>query len=160
MMSVLKNWRLGVLLALLLMPFWIVGLFRWFDDGKTYAVSRYASYQEAEQREVFKQGWLPDILPRSAKSITTRNNLDVSTSEGEFDCDSADLPAFVQKLTPYAGEKSPLVHFEEEVEHQRSQGVTVYQFRKENTLWVFFVKPGRGHVNYASWLISANPALP
>ena len=63
--------------------------------------SRYATLADARAEELFARGWLPDILPSSARQIRTTNNLDLSISEGEFRFALGDYDQFSSRLRPY-----------------------------------------------------------
>ncbi len=45
---------------------------------------RYATLDDARRDRLFERGWLPDILPPSARDIRVTSDLDVNSSEGEF----------------------------------------------------------------------------
>ncbi|MDE1465891.1 hypothetical protein [Spartinivicinus poritis] len=61
--------------------------------------SSYTSYAEAKQDKLFARGWLPDILPTTTVNITTKNNLDINTSQGNFTIPLNDLKQFTRELS-------------------------------------------------------------
>jgi hypothetical protein len=62
--------------------------------------NRYATLDDARRDCLFERGWLPDILPPSARDIRVRSDLDVNSSESEFSFDAMHFAAFVAQLRP------------------------------------------------------------
>lgn len=60
--------------------------------------THFDSLQEARDSRAFERGWLPPILPESAKNISERNDLDLNTGTGSFDYELTERPAYVQSL--------------------------------------------------------------
>lgn len=61
--------------------------------------TRFAALADAKEQEAFARGWLPPILPDSARAIVERNNLDLNTGTGSFDYDLPERSAYIKKLT-------------------------------------------------------------
>jgi len=61
--------------------------------------THYATLDEAKSQHAFEKGWLPPILPDSARTIVERNDLDLNTGTGTFDYDMSERPAFEEKLS-------------------------------------------------------------
>ena len=100
--------------------------------------SHYPTVVEARRDGLFDRGWLPDVLPPSARDIEVSNNLDINTSVGEFWFDAPEYGAMVAKLTPQqvAGEK------ENEREYQP------YVYSAEGYRWIFSCNQVKGHCRY------------
>jgi len=64
--------------------------------------TRFATLAEAKSKGAFERGWLPPLLPDSARAIVERNNLDVNTGTGSFDYDLSERGRYIKKL-PDAG---------------------------------------------------------
>ena len=60
--------------------------------------NHYSTLAEAREDRIFERGWLPELLPTSTYNIRTTNNLDLSTSNGEFFMSPADVPIFISSL--------------------------------------------------------------
>jgi hypothetical protein len=61
--------------------------------------TRFATLAEAKSQGAFERGWLPPLLPDSARAIVERNDLDLNTGTGSFDYDLLEKPAYIKKLT-------------------------------------------------------------
>ena len=109
-------------------------------------VSRYETVQDARADLLFDRGWLPDILPASARKIRTENNLDLNTSEGEFHFSAADFPKFASQMNfevPATKQFGGLG-----VDRMRSEGFEVRAYSGANSTWVFFCKASEGYCRY------------
>lgn len=58
----------------------------------------YVTLQDARNDNVFVRGWLPDILPPSAKNIDITKDLDLEMSSGSFGYELADEKKFMERL--------------------------------------------------------------
>ena len=124
-----------------------------FLVGCSDVVTRdYKTYNDAVSDELFGRGWLPELIPSSSFNIKTSNNLDVNTSEGEFSFPPGDTQAFVSKLHPYSGRKSPYVEYDKVVKRRIAQGYTPYEYTKDSSIWVFFLNADKGHAYYDLWM--------
>lgn len=61
--------------------------------------TRFATLAEAKSKGAFERGWLPPLLPASAKAIVERNNLDLNTGTGSFDYDLPERSAYFESLS-------------------------------------------------------------
>lgn len=59
----------------------------------------YTTYQQAKDSQLFKRGWLPDILPTTTIDFSISNELDSNTSHGSFNIPKADIAQFIDKLS-------------------------------------------------------------
>ena len=117
--------------------------------------SHYETYDDAAKDQLFGRGWLPEFIPSSSFNITTRNNLDINTSEGEFSFPPIATEPFVSRLRPYSGRKSPYVKFEKELIKRKAQGYTLYELTRDNYVWVFSLNREKGHVYYVLWPVES-----
>jgi uncharacterized membrane-anchored protein len=92
--------------------------------------SRYETRAEAEAERLFDRGWLPSIIPRSSNKITTRNDLDLNISEGEFYFDPSDTTEFIRHLSAIDGSSS-------------------YTYEEGNSTWIFDIDSKAGHSRYS-----------
>jgi len=114
--------------------------------------SRYASLAEARADQVFERGWLPDILPLSATSIRTSNNLDLNISEGEFVYSRADNAKWLRHLRPYQPMDEFFAASAEEVDRMQKKGFLASSYVGEDSVWVFYCKSDVGYCRYYMWL--------
>ena len=89
----------------------------------------YATLDDARRSRLFERGWLPDILPASARDIRVSSNLDINTAEGEFSFDPADFAGFASRLRPMGGE--------------------TFQYSADKHTWTFSCDSSRGHCKYS-----------
>lgn len=66
--------------------------------------ARFDTLAEAKSQGALARGWLPPLLPDSAKAIVERNNLDLNTGTGSFDYDLSERPAYIEKLSSTGAE--------------------------------------------------------
>ena len=110
--------------------------------------SRYTTLAAARSDNLFERGWLPDILPPSANSIRTSNDLDVNTSEGEFSFSPSDYSFFASHVRPFKNVEAPFANFAESVARMQSRGFQPSVYVEEKTTWVFFCKEEAGYCEY------------
>ena len=114
--------------------------------------SRYATLAEARAANLFGRGWLPDILPSSATEIRASNDLNVSTSEGEFRFAPGDYEQLSSHLLPYADVDNPSAPFAGQVSRRKRGGFEIGAYSDESSTWVFLCRPAEGFCEYAMWL--------
>ena len=61
--------------------------------------TRFSNLADAKSQRAFERGWLPPLLPDSARAIVERNNLDLNTGTGSFAYDLPERPTYVEKLS-------------------------------------------------------------
>lgn len=61
--------------------------------------SRFSDLAEAKSQGALERGWLPPLLPDSARAIVERNNLDLNTGMGSFAYDLSERPTYLEKLS-------------------------------------------------------------
>ena len=61
--------------------------------------TRFATVAEAKSKSAFERGWLPPLLPDSARAIVERNNLDLNTGTGSFDYDLPERSGYIERLS-------------------------------------------------------------
>jgi hypothetical protein len=118
--------------------------------GET-VTNHYPTRAAAEADRLFDRGWLPSLIPATATAITTSNDLDHSTSRGEFSCAARDTVAFIGVLKKYSGQKAPFPGFSEYVTEQKAGGYDAYEYSNAQAIWIFFVNSRTGHVRYAMY---------
>jgi len=77
----------------------------------------------------------------------------LNTSDGGFYCKPEELPAFVQHLRPYLAGSAALARVADEATTMKAKGYAAYYYRDQDTVWVFYVNPVKGHVEYVTWLV-------
>jgi hypothetical protein len=114
----------------------------------------YKTRADADADQLFERGWLPAIIPASAKDITTLNNLNLNTSEGEFSYYVGDTSDFAVHLKPYSGRKPKLTRWQGYVVDQTAKGHSIYEFSDSHSVWLFSTDAPRGHVSYIMWSLN------
>lgn len=61
--------------------------------------SRFSDLAEAKSLGALERGWLPPLLPDSARAIVECNNLDLNTGMGSFAYDLSERPTYLEKLS-------------------------------------------------------------
>jgi hypothetical protein len=108
---------------------------------------RYATLADARREGLFGRGWLPDVLPPSARAIRTVNNLDLDTSSGEFSLAPQDMPAFSTRLRRGAA----VMRFDgwgDTVEGYADDGYAAWSYRDDGAVWTFFCNAAVGRCKY------------
>jgi hypothetical protein len=78
---------------------------------------------------LFERGWLPDILPPSARQIRVSSNVDVNTADGEFSLDPKQFAVFTARL--------------------RSRKDGSFEFSVDRNTWVFTCDITHTHCRYS-----------
>jgi hypothetical protein len=71
------------------------------------ATSRFATLAEAKEKRAFDRGWLPPILPASARNIVEMNDLDRSIGTGSFEYDLSERASYLASLRVLGAATSP-----------------------------------------------------
>jgi hypothetical protein len=116
----------------------------------------YASMEQARADRLFERGWLPDILPASARDTRTSNDVDTNMSEGRFNFLAADYAAFTSRLRPYSSSASPYSRY---IEEMQGRGYEARLFSDDTSTWAFLCNGERGYCEYRMWVDTvAEPA--
>jgi hypothetical protein len=60
---------------------------------------RFDTLAKAKSHGAFERGWLPPVLPASARAIVDRHNLDLNTGGGSFDYDLSERAIYLESLS-------------------------------------------------------------
>jgi len=60
--------------------------------------TRFATLEDARSQRAFERGWLPPVLPDSARSIVETSDLDANTGTGSFVSDVSERASYVDRL--------------------------------------------------------------
>lgn len=112
----------------------------------------YATRAEAEADNLFERGWLPSIIPASARGIKTSNNLDINISEGEFRFDQEETNTFLEHLKPYSGQPPKPRRRQTYIAKQKKKGYLPFEYTDNDTVWIFMVNSRAEHVRYIMWI--------
>src|SRR5438270_5107414 len=63
-------------------------------------VNTYVSAQEARAAGAIDRGWIPRLLPPSAKFIREKHNIDTNESWGRFEFSASDARGLASAVTP------------------------------------------------------------
>jgi hypothetical protein len=61
--------------------------------------TRFSTLADAKAQRAFERGWLPPMLPESAKNIEEKNNLDLNTGNGSFEYTLSERADYIERLT-------------------------------------------------------------
>lgn len=111
----------------------------------------YASFSEARDDHQIEKGWLPDVLPASARDISIIRAIDVGYAEGQFTFDHADFSNFKSRLEPYSGVKSIAKSQNEKIERLRSEGYSAQMFSTDRSTWVFLCNKEEDNCEFVMW---------
>ena len=125
---------------------WLVFEFSWIV-GPVFADEHHATHEEARDSGLFERGWLPAIIPTSAREIELRNNVDINTSEGEFRFEPSDAPAFVHEIFLGHDGRAKLGE-PSEIDELKSRGYIDYDFSNNGRCWRFAIHPEEGHCHF------------
>ena len=114
--------------------------------------TKYRTVQAARDDELFGRGWLPDILPPSARNIRVSNDLDLNLSEGEFFFDAKEAGSLRGKLTNRLDHNAPFEGWKNYVEEKRKDGFEIGSYSDETSEWIFLCRYSRGECEYVMWL--------
>lgn len=98
--------------------------------------THFTDLEEAKSRRAFDRGWLPPMLPASARAIEERNDLDANTGTGSFAYDPAERAAYITKLL-HAG--APL---------QAEQDLEILTVKTNGSCWEIRLPRGSGSARW------------
>jgi len=98
-----------------------------FDES---VFSSYATRAEAEADALFERGWLPGIVPPSAKAIEISNDLNLNISNGDFRFDPQEHNALVSQLLRSASDDK--------------NGLSAYRYED----WIFWISRKKGYCQF------------
>lgn len=113
--------------------------------------SHYSTMADARADGLFGRGWLPDVLPASARDITTSNNLDLNISTGGFSFTPADGPQLYRLLKPGAPGHSKFADWPDTVADYNRRGFTAWSYQQDRYTWAFFCHQEKGRCDYFLW---------
>jgi hypothetical protein len=70
-----------------------------FTGCSDVVTTQFATLADAKSQGAFERGWLPPVLPDSAKAIVERNNLDLNTGSGSFDYNLSERATYLERLS-------------------------------------------------------------
>ena len=111
----------------------------------------YKSLADARADDLFARGWLPDVLPASARDINTSDNLDLNISTGEFSFAPTDGPKMYRLLKPGAPVRSRFANWPDTVADYNRRGFNAWSYQEERFTWAFFCNTKKGKCDYFLW---------
>ena len=134
-----------------LVPILAILLLAMLTGCSSSVTDHYETLQEAVEDSLFERGWLPNILPPSARRITTSNDLDINSSRGEFYFNTHDLGEFVSRLESYYPLRGAPPDVSSLVRKRQSSGYHAYLYWGDQKTWLFVCHPEKGHCEYRMW---------
>jgi hypothetical protein len=144
--------KLAVRVVLTLLFLLVGGLAVLFLLPSDVVTTKYVTVQAARDDELFGRGWLPDILPPSARDIRVSNNLDLNISEGEFFFDARDAWTLREKIAYRPNLQAPFDDWANYVEKKRKAGFEIGSYSDEESDWIFLCRYQHGKCEYVMWL--------
>jgi hypothetical protein len=115
--------------------------------------AHFATLTDAKASDFFSHGWLPDVLPISARNIDVVTDLDLNEASGQFDFDPADFPSLNGELSALTSTNETFPEsINEEITHQLKSGLPVFLHAEDRSKWVFLCAPSKGHCRFTMWL--------
>lgn len=111
----------------------------------------YNTLEDARADQLFVRGWLPDLLPPSARDINTSNNLDLNTSTGGFSFTPSDGPLLYRHLKSGAPSHSRFEEWPNTVADYNRRGFTAWTYQESRSTWAFFCHPVKNQCDYFLW---------
>jgi hypothetical protein len=110
---------------------------------------RYATIEDARKAGLFERGWLPNVLPSSARDIEARNDLDLNVSAGGFVVAQSDVDSFAARLQPYSAEAADEdVHLASYLHAKEKEGLRVGVLKQPASVWAFVCDSRTGQCTY------------
>jgi len=113
--------------------------------------SSYDTLDAAREGGVFERGWLPDLLPKSAHSIHVSNDVNLNTSQGEFEFSPVDFEVLESSLRGSVPDTAPFSDWQSFVSKRREEGNVALAYSKHGTVWVFVCNVPAGRCLYRAW---------
>jgi hypothetical protein len=113
-------------------------------------VREFATLADAREAGVFRDGWLPDLLPPSAALIQVRADTRDRTASGQFHFSSVEYAALVQPLkpvTPPTGEAATDAF----ITRNELRGYAPFEHRSDQRAWLFMCAENKGRCYFRSW---------
>jgi hypothetical protein len=111
--------------------------------------THYATLADYEDR-----GWLPrEVLPPSARDILTVNNLDLSTSEGHFSFDPADLPRFLAMVDAKPPRPKAFERMSWFSKKERAKGRSLWHHESSDMRILFSCDLDAARCDYVMWTV-------
>jgi len=111
----------------------------------------YAIKADAGADAMFEKGWLPELIPNSAKEIKIENNLDLNTSSGIFKFEPSDWSKFERSVNMKLKSVSPFSRWSETQADFKARGYHQLAHSEDTSTWVFFCQPIIGTCEYFTW---------
>lgn len=97
----------------------------------------YSNLDAARTGEVFKKGWLPDLLPPSTKNMDIVTVVDTASANGKFNFACRDYSGFVEKLDGIKIPSSRIERQNEAIREHIADGLIPFGYLGGSTSWVF-----------------------
>ena len=98
----------------------------------------FATLEDAENTAIFKQGWLPPILPNGATRIKGKYDVDTNRSKGSFYFSTESPPSYLEEIkSKFNGEVSENTEFTQ-----------IFMVSKDSR-WTVILEKQRGYGQYS-----------
>src|SRR5262245_38685860 len=111
----------------------------------------YSTLEVARRDRIFERGWLPDVLPTSARTLRVSGDVDINTAEGEFSFRGAEFDAFIAKLQAVPVSEPIPDHIVERTGELQREGYTERAYVHEQYMWIFLCSRERERCEYHGW---------
>ena len=110
--------------------------------------SKYDTWEDAQASRLVERGWLPGILPPSAREIVVENNLDPNSSSGSFYFDPEEFFAFRSRIVSPDARSVALQYAAGPDLEIFSGGYSVLWHAESDSQWVFICIAEKGVCRY------------
>src|ERR1051326_1973240 len=105
--------------------------------------NHYSTLDGAKVDGAIQRGWIPAILPQSARDIREEHDLDLNVGSGSFEFNTNDLSVFVSRLTPATSGTFRGQNLNQEAQVLGKSGYSLYRYEEAASSWVFAIDPVR-----------------
>ena len=128
----------------------VVGLFLLMSGVLDISARSYRDKDDAFKDRAFERGWLPPVIPDSAKNISLEHNSDVSVTDATFDFRPEDFRAFTEAI--HASDDGGRTHQVALLRENQllREGYQRHEFNRGSYCCTFLIHPEQGRCEFAA----------
>ena len=111
----------------------------------------YDDIDDARRGHVFEKGWLPDLLPASARDLRVTTTVEDSAGRGEFSFDPIDYASFIATLSAYDGAMSKVEKDNRSIKKLLDKGYEAHTYASGATHWIFLCDQKESRCEFFVW---------
>jgi hypothetical protein len=109
-----------------------------FLAGCEQVDSHFDTRADLEASTLIEKGWMPDVLPPTARDIEEGHNIDMNNGAGSFEFAAQDSGWMLKSLTPGTPLTTNLRDWADIRSSFRKKGYSAWSFRENDYVWFFF----------------------